>query len=183
MNPSVAEQRERTAGQDHSPLTTHHSATHQAPLVLVRRSLVLAALMFWQGGFTFYASVVVPLASAELGHLQQGFITRHVAWYLNLAGAVALVVLAWDAEATGGRRWLRRGRWLTWTGMAAALALLVWLHPRMAGQMIDDELGIMDRAAFRAMHRVYLWTCTVQWGFALAYAGLTLAAWRSADRR
>src|SRR5947209_11754789 len=117
MTPSVAEQRERTAGKDHSPLTTHH-----APLVLVRRSLVLAALMFWQGGFTFYAAVVVPLASAELGHLQQGFITRHVAWYLNLAGAVALLVLAWDAAATG-TGWLRHGRWLTLAGMAAALAL------------------------------------------------------------
>jgi len=174
MNPSVAEQRVRTTGKEHSPLTTHHS-----PLVLVRRYLVLAALMFWQGAFTFYAAVVVPLASAELGHLQQGFITRHVAWYLNLAGAVALLILAWDVAATG-RLWA--GRWLTWAGMAAALALLVWMHPRLAGHMIDDGLQITDHPAFRAMHRVYLWTCTVQWGFALAYAGLTLAAWRSADR-
>jgi hypothetical protein len=176
MNPSVAEPRETTAGVDHSALSTQHSV-----LTLVRRFLTLAALMFWQGGFTFYAAVVVPLASAELGHLQQGFITRHVAWYLNLAGAVALLILAWDAAAAGGG-WLGRGRWLTWGGMAAALALLVWLHPRLAGHLIDDELRVVDRAAFRAGHRVYLWTCTVQWGFALAYAGLTLAAWRSADR-
>jgi hypothetical protein len=137
--------------------------------------------MFWQGGFTFYAAVVVPLASVELGHLQQGFITRHVAWYLNLAGAVALLILAWDAEATGLGR-LRTGRWLTLAGMTAALALLVWLHPRLAGHLIDDTLKVVDRPAFRTMHRLYLWTCTVQWGFALAYAGLTLAAWRSADR-
>jgi hypothetical protein len=103
-----------------------------------------------------------------------------VAWYLNVAGAVALVILAWDATTGGG--WLRRGRWLTWVGMAAALALLVWLHPRMASHMIDEKLHVVGRPAFRTMHRVYLWTCTVQWGLALVYAGLTLAAWRSADR-
>ena len=149
---------------------------------LVRRLLVVAVLMFWQGGFTFYAAVVVPIGTAQLGGAtEQGFITRHVAWYLNLSGAVALVILAWDAAATGGG-WLRRGRWLTWAGMAAALALLVWLHPRLAGHLIDDRLKVVDRPAFRTMHRLYLWTCTVQWGFALAYAGLTLAAWRSADR-
>ena len=30
-------------------------------MTLVRRFLVVAALMFWQGGFTFYSAVVVPL--------------------------------------------------------------------------------------------------------------------------
>ena len=115
MNPSVAEQRERTAGQDHSPLTTHHSA-----LILVRRFLVLAALMFWQGGFTFYAAVVVPIGTAQLGGAtEQGFITRHVAWYLNLVGAVALgflfmlsgpwwkVPAPWTAHATTTALWVR----------------------------------------------------------------------------
>ena len=70
-------------------------------LILFRRFLVLVALMFWLGGFTFYASVVVPVGQRELGsHLEQGFITRQVTNYLNLSGAVALVVLAWDVAAS-----------------------------------------------------------------------------------
>ena len=31
---------------------------------ILRRYLVVIALMFWQGGFTFYAAVVVPVGTA-----------------------------------------------------------------------------------------------------------------------
>src|SRR5215468_6101686 len=80
--------------------------------ILVRRFLVLVALMFWQGGFTFYAAVVVPVGQNELGsHLQQGFITRQVTDYLNLSGAIALFLLGCDVAASRdrstGRRWAR----------------------------------------------------------------------------
>ena len=51
----------------------------------LRRFLVLAALMFWQGGFTFYAAVVIKVGQDVLGsHRRQGFVTRRVAQYLNL---------------------------------------------------------------------------------------------------
>jgi hypothetical protein len=66
-------------------------------MTLVRRWLLLWALMFWQGGFTSYGGVVVPVGSAVLGSEQEpGFITRSVTNYLNLAGAVALAVWGWD---------------------------------------------------------------------------------------
>src|SRR5437899_2231150 len=56
----------------------------------LRRFTVLIALMFWQGGFTFYAAVVVPIGQEELGsHESQGFITRGVTNYQNRAGAIA----------------------------------------------------------------------------------------------
>jgi len=32
-------------------------------ILLARRFLTIAALMFWQGGFTFYAAVVVPIGT------------------------------------------------------------------------------------------------------------------------
>ena len=84
-------------------------------MILARRYLVLAALLFWQGGFTFYAVVVVPVGQEVLGsHKEQGFITREVTKYLNWAGAIALVPLAWDLAATRERTVLtRRLRWLS----------------------------------------------------------------------
>jgi hypothetical protein len=150
---------------------------------LLRRFLVVAALMFWLGGFTFYAAVVVPIGTAVLGTSRdQGFITRRVTVYLNLAGAVALVPLAGDVAA--GRdpsAWRRRARWGIWLGMLLTLALLAWLHPRLDALLDAQGMEILDRRAFRAGHRLYLWTHTVQWGLGVLYIVSTLAAWRKED--
>lgn len=152
-------------------------------LTFWRRFLVLAALMFWQGGFTFYAAVVVPVGQDMFGHVQQGFVTRRVTNYLNEAGAVALAVLAWDARATpdGARR--RRVRWALWLGMAAALAVLAGLHTRLDELLDVEHFQILSRKGFRPNHRLYLWVSTLQWALALAYALATLGAWRHQDRR
>ncbi len=149
-------------------------------VTLFRRFLVLAALMFWQGGFTFYAAVVVPVGQEELGsHLAQGFITRRVTNYLNLAGAVALVPLAWDvARAADPSVRRRRGRGLCWLGMTAALVALIWLHPHLDSLLDLDSQTLLDRARFRPMHRWYLWISTVQWALAVAYTALTVWAWK-----
>src|SRR6266540_2071258 len=102
---------------------------------LIRRFLVLVALMFWQGGFTFYAAVVVPVGQEVLGsHLQQGFITRQVTNYLNLAGAVALIPLVWDVVASADPTVRRRQlRWLMLLGIGVTMAWLAWLHGRLDG--------------------------------------------------
>jgi hypothetical protein len=153
-------------------------------MILLRRFLVLAALMFWQGGFTFYAGVVVPIGADVLGSAQeQGFITRHVTGYLNLAGVLALGLLGWDVvaarDAKGWRRWARR---LAWAGMVLALAFLMWLHPHL-DQLLDAQTGrIRERSFFRTGHRWYLWVSTAQWALAILYTLTTLAAWRAADR-
>jgi hypothetical protein len=155
----------------------------RAHLVLARRFLVLVALMFWQGGFTFYAAVVVPIGQDVVGSLTQPFITRQVAHALNISAAIALLILALDvAAAAREARWAHNVRWLTWLGMVAALAVLVWLHPQI-DRYLDLTYGeITDRKALRPWHRAYLWVSTVQWGFGLVYAWLTLRAWREADR-
>jgi hypothetical protein len=152
---------------------------------LLRRFLVLAALMFWQGGFTFYAAVVVPVGTQVLGSpLDQGLITRHVTTYLNLAGAFALLPLAWDALAALGRSpWARRVVWLSWAGMALTLILLVWLHGRLEDLLHPETQRILDRPIFRITHRGYLWISTVQWMFGVAYAAAMLLGWRQEDRQ
>ena len=60
---------------------------------VIRRMLLLVSLMFWQGGFMFYGGVVVPVGARILGsEREQGFITQSVTNYLNLAGAVCLIL-------------------------------------------------------------------------------------------
>ena len=150
---------------------------------LLRRVLVLAALLFWQGGFTFYAAVVVPVGRDVLGsHRAQGFVTRRVTNYLNLAGAAALPLLAWDVAAAADRPGRRRLRWACWAGMAAALAVLAWLHARLDALLDPDAFGILDPGGFYPAHRWYLHVSTAQWACALAYGVLSLGAWRQEDR-
>jgi hypothetical protein len=152
-------------------------------MTLVRRWLLLWALMFWQGGFTFYGGVVVPVGSAVLGsEREQGFIPRSVTNYLNLAGAVALAVWGWDLSAgralsLGGRRL----RWAIWTGLVLSLALLIWLHPRLDELLDPEDVLVLDWHRFRTLHERYLIVSTVRWAGCLLLSALTIRAWRDED--
>jgi hypothetical protein len=153
-------------------------------MCLLRRFAVIAALMFWQGGFTFYAGVVVPIGTEVLGSAaEQGRITRLVARSLNVSGAAALAVFAVDLLLTRGGRGWRWGRWFAWAVMAGCLAALVLMYPRLDQMFHGAEAYLDDRRAFRPWHRAYLWTSTVQWGAAVLFAVLSLLAWRAEDRR
>lgn len=150
---------------------------------LARRWLLLWALFFWQGGFLFYGSVVVPIGSAVLGsEREQGFITRQVTNDLNLAGAVALAVWAWDlAAGRGGSAAGRRLRWAIWAGLVLSLVVLAWLHPRLDELLKPEDTAIIDRRAFRALHRRYLIVSTVQWVGCLALSAWMIRSWRNED--
>jgi hypothetical protein len=152
-------------------------------MTVVRRWLLLWALMFWQGGFTFYGAVVVPVGSAVLGsEREQGFITRQVTNYLNLAGAVALAIWGWDLSAI---RWKSPGghrlRWAIWAGLVLSLALLVWLHPRLDELLNPEDVMVLDRRRFRLLHERYLIVSTVQWAGCLLLTALTIRAWQDED--
>jgi hypothetical protein len=151
-------------------------------MTVVWRFLVLMALLFWQGGFLFYAAVVVPIGQQELGHRQQGFVTRRVTNYLNLSGAAALGILGIDAAFADRARGRRLARTLSWLAMAATLGWLAWLHLSMEAFLDLDTLGIRKPALFHGQHRLYLWVSALQWACGLVFLLLTLAAWRAADR-
>ena len=154
-------------------------------MTLVRRWLLLWALMFWQGGFTFYGGVVVPVGSAVLGsERDQGFITRTVTNYLNLAGAAALAVWGWDLSAMRGMSpGGRRLRWAIWAGLVLSLVVLVWLHPMLDGLLVPEDATVLDRHRFRSLHERYLIVSTVQWAGCLLLTALTILAWRDEDAR
>jgi hypothetical protein len=172
----------------HPRMATHlepkDSANPWANVVtLLRRFIVLIALMFWQGGFTFYAAVVVPVGQSVLqSHLEQGFITRQVTTYLNLAGIAALFCFAWDAIASRDPIAIRRrARWAACLAMAVALVLLLWFHGSLDRLLDPESRSLVDAKEFRPLHRWYLWISTLQWGCAVIYCLLTLAAWKAED--
>jgi hypothetical protein len=149
-------------------------------MLTLRRYLVIIVLMFWQGGFTFYAAVVVPISTSVLGsRIRQGFITREVTHYINVAAAVGLMLLAWDVLATRDpsriRGHVRAGLWLV---MAVCQALLLAMHSHLAGLMQEKGHIIQEEETFRSLHRIYLWTHTVQWGAGLVFLALMLGAWQ-----
>src|SRR5262245_42692014 len=113
-------------------------------MAVTRRVLVLAVLFVWQGGFTFYAAVVIEVGRDVLGsHRAQGFITRRVTHYLNLAGAVALPVLVWDVAACRDPSTRRRqARWTACAELLVTLGLLAWLHPLVDSLLDPDERSI-----------------------------------------
>jgi hypothetical protein len=149
-------------------------------MLTLRRYLVIIGLMFWQGGFTFYAAVVVPIGTEVLGSIsRQGFITREVTRFVNVAGAAGLVLLAWDVIAgTDPCRLRRRARSGLWFVMALSQALLFVLHPYLDERMQSKGRIIHDLETFHSIHRVYLWTHTVQWGAGLVFLALMLRAWQ-----
>jgi hypothetical protein len=157
-------------------------------MTLFRRFLAMAALIVWQGGFIFYAAVVVPLSTSVLGSsLRQGVITRRVTETMNVCGVFALALMAWELGTSRDPRIIRhRTRVALFVLMGVAAVMLFRLHGSL-GALFDDsdftDPTIIDRRAFRPLHRIYLWTSTVQWGCAVVYLLLTLAAWRQEDRQ
>lgn len=138
------------------------------------RYLVMAAFIFWLGGFTFYASIVVPAGTEILGVTQQGFITQQVTSSLNVAGAVALGLLLVDLFVTPGAvRW-RVGFWVV---MAACQVALFWLHARLSSHMVVDTFSVRARPEFKPLHRLYLWLHTAQWLASLIYLGVLMMVW------
>ena len=119
---------------------------------------------FWIGGFTFYAAVVVPIGTAVLGTVEQGFVTRQVTQYLNATGTVTLLYLLVGLRKRG------RVAIVTWLIIAAAQALMFGLHGWL-DSMLDPEamIELVPRSDFYGAHQFYLFAATAQWGAALVH--------------
>src|SRR5262245_41946892 len=149
----------------------------------LRRFLVLVALTFWLGGFTFYAGVVVPVGTRALGSsMLQALITRQVTIWLNVAGSAALVPMLWDLLLTrDGAPWRRQTRLALWLFALTCQVGLVVLRARLAALFDFDALVVDNPDLFRLLHRSYLWLHTIQWLAAVAFVVLMLKGWQSED--
>jgi hypothetical protein len=148
--------------------------------MLVRRFLVLQSLLLWQGGFLFYALVVVPIGTDFLGSAtQQGFVTQRVTHWLNRIGWFALAILAMDALATAPRRRLRF--WLVVVATILNTVLTFGLHGTLSERLDFEEHRIREREGFYSLHRWYLIVSGVQWFLVFVFSILTLSAWRAHD--
>ncbi|HSQ58530.1 MAG TPA: hypothetical protein VLM40_22610, partial [Gemmata sp.] len=95
-----------------------------------RRFVVLQLLLVWQGGFLFYAAVVVPAGTQVLGSAAaQGPITSRVTDWLNVLGIVALLTMAWDLNYSrdGSSRRIA-ARWWIWGVVLVGQLFLLFLH-------------------------------------------------------
>lgn len=154
----------------------------QLMALLVRRTLVIIALMFWQGGFTFYSSVAVPIGTSVLGSSRrQGFITQQVTHYLNLSACVALVPLYWDLIGSKGNSWIHRKRRYAWLVMAVLQIALIGLHAYLDQLMDSSTMSLVEVRPFVIGHRWYLWISTFQWLAGLVFLVLSLIVWRKLD--
>jgi hypothetical protein len=130
----------------------------------LRRFLLLLAFLWWQGGFAFYAAVVVPIGTDELGNAQaQGAITQRVTVWLNLIGVVWHVLLLWDILAQFSRR-----RLVVLLVSFVGLVALFVLHPLMVNA---------EPKRFRTLHITYLWISTLHWLLGMLALWQTLGAW------
>src|ERR1039458_1849868 len=62
------------------------------------------SFFLWWGGFTFYATFVIPIGMKVLGdHVQMGFISQQVARQLNYTGLIAFMLLLLNEFVRAGR--------------------------------------------------------------------------------
>jgi hypothetical protein len=67
--------------------------------------------------------------------------------------------------------------------MAVLLVKLYLMHPQLDAMLDMENHRVLDRAAFREPHKLYMNLSATQWAAGLAHTLLLLWAWRRADAR
>ena len=153
-------------------------------MISVRRYAVLQAFLIWQGGFLFYAAVVVPAGTEALGSaITQGSITARVTDTMNALAVVALTLMAIDMGLTQDTNTHRAAlRWWCWSIAFVSQALLFYFHLLLDAFMDPARTRVVIWPPFRPVHRLYLWTISVQWFACLVLLWLNVRAWRAEDQ-
>ncbi|ODA34893.1 hypothetical protein [Planctopirus hydrillae] len=142
------------------------TSAHRVGIVLWR---VFSILLFavWWGGLTFYALIVVPIGTDQIGSVEQGIITQQVTRWHNAIVTLMTIVVLIEASMRKRVAW-----WSAGIGLAVVTALLFVTHWQLSGMM--DFAGRTVPASFYRQHSVYLWLTAAEWatGIALAVLGM-----------
>ena len=146
----------------------------------VRRFLLLLAIAFSFGGFSFYASVVVPIGSEVLDPTSQGFVTQQVTHFLNGAAGVMWLLLVWELVAERKLQPRRVTKQLSVLTGVLGLCCIVLpvIHPWLDALLEADSFSITDFENFYTLHQVYLWLCSLQWFASLVVIWVLLSNWQ-----
>jgi len=150
-------------------------------IVVIRRMVLILSLMFWQGGFTFYGGVVVPIGGAVLGSdTEQGFITQAVTNYLNLAGAVCLLFWIehlWHERKNG----VFKMEWLLWAFSVLTLVVLAVTHIQMDKTIDHNSISVLNPKSFDIYHKIYIGTSSLQWAGTICLLFMAMFRWHRQD--
>ena len=124
-----------------------------------------------------------PWEGAILGsETKQGFITQSVTNYLNLAGAVCLIV--WLEHLWHDRRnGVSKLEWGIWSFAAASVIVLAGIHVKMDHMLSVESSSVLDPEWFGRFHKLYIGTSSVQWLACLAMLFLAVLRWNRHDTR
>jgi hypothetical protein len=148
------------------------SRAANAWLAAAWRFVTIGAFAFWQGGFTFYGAVVIQVAPGVFGsHVPVGFITQRVSNWLNLIGAITLLILLCNLLIARSRisRRLMWGLTASWVIMAILLIAQVYMHPMLDRLLDPRAMEITDYERFDRLHKFYLNFASVQWAAAMVH--------------
>jgi hypothetical protein len=135
------------------------------PLRSIQQYVSVAAIVLWLGGFTFYATYVVPIGENVMDGLSQGYVTQQVTDRLNAIGLVMILLINLDI-------WQHRkhiGRWLLWARLAGAavfavgLVMVVVTHNHMDALLDPVYQTRPDRAVFKPLHQRYQMVMAFMW--------------------
>ena len=116
----------------------------------VFHGLLLALIALWWGGFTFYASFVVPTGMQILGdHTKMGMITQSVTNYLNGIGTITLL-LTFVISITNfapEKSFLRKLGW-EWFCLVSLQAFLYYFHNTLSTMILLDNQEIKMAQGF-----------------------------------
>lgn len=128
--------------------------------------ILLALFAAWFGGFTFYTAIVVPIGTDVLGSSRtQGFVTQQVTDKLNLIGGPTILMMMIDLIIFRRTRSRKLNTWsaMTLAGIGFLWCVLMVVHPMLDAMLQPEHEHVLDDAKFYSLHRVYLWTSTIQW--------------------
>ena len=152
--------------QDTPAVRSNKSWTRTDVVRSVWRQCLFIIWAAWWGGLCFYAVVVVPIGTALIGTLEQGFITQQVTQCHNGLSFVFLICLLIEASY----RQCSRVLWSVGAVLAIIDVGLVAWHFHLTAMMDFQHQSVPSN--FYSAHAIYLWMTAVEWSI-----GMVIPIW------